>query len=468
MKKVKTGNSLFRNKNLFSTFALIMYIVLLTSVVVYRVDHLTREQCYQLLSSSTNEACIRLENNFKSDRSSLRMLARVIANESDLTSDEVNHFLTAYDISSITSDVAILTPENTVVRMRGGNVENNTVIDFDTESAPGEHISGLQPRINGADPPVIRSFVPIKNSGKITGLLFLEMNPGAIASAWAPEIYGRKASFCVADRATGNMIINGWNTSITNVSQLPAPELAENIMGGRTGFVQIDADEKDDDYFVSYMPMEIEDWEIMVIVAKSEVFSSANDIESFLQIFIIAVAVSLACYLGWVVYTNRLAIAATEKQANIDVLTGLQNRNRYESFCRTLDDRIGDFACIYIDANGLHEINNSKGHLAGDQMLRFIADTLKIAFGEDMVYRVGGDEFVVFQRSKSEKELSEALKKVHSEVEKNDYHIASGICVHNDEHSVNDMIKTAEGRMYEEKKRYYESRGQQVRNALSD
>lgn len=57
-------------------------------------------------------------------------------------------------------------------------------------------------------------------------------------------------------------------------------------------------------------------------------------------------------------------------------------------------------ACIYIDANGLHEINNARGHLAGDQMLRFIADTLKVSFGEEALYRIGGDEFVVF----SEKE----------------------------------------------------------------
>ena len=52
--------------------------------------------------------------------------------------------------------------------------------------------------------------------------------------------------------------------------------------------------------------------------------------------------------------------------------------------------------CVYIDANGLHELNNERGHEAGDLMLRFVADSLMEQFPKGSLYRVGGDEFVVF------------------------------------------------------------------------
>ena len=51
--------------------------------------------------------------------------------------------------------------------------------------------------------------------------------------------------------------------------------------------------------------------------------------------------------------------------------------------------------CVYIDANGLHELNNERGHEAGDLMLRFGAESLMEQFPKGSLYRVGGDEFVV-------------------------------------------------------------------------
>ena len=52
--------------------------------------------------------------------------------------------------------------------------------------------------------------------------------------------------------------------------------------------------------------------------------------------------------------------------------------------------------CVYIDANGLHELNNERGHEAGDLMLRFVAESLMEQFPKGSLCRVGGDEFVVF------------------------------------------------------------------------
>ena len=74
-------------------------------------------------------------------------------------------------------------------------------------------------------------------------------------------------------------------------------------------------------------------------------------------------------------------------------LTGLRNRNNYQ---KALEDYAkftkGTICCIYIDANGLHELNNSLGHGAGDTMLRFIGTSMKQFFGSSHTFRIGGDE----------------------------------------------------------------------------
>ncbi len=451
---------------MLSTLVLFVCIAVISILLTIRIDYLTKEQCYEFLTFSTEEACGNIENNFTSDRISLRVLSRIIAQHDDLTSGEVNKILTAYDVSSLISNVAILTADNTVVQIRGGNIENNTVMDFEEEKSLGEHISGLQTPLSSSSSnnTLMRSFVPIKKLGKIVGMLFLEMNSEAIANSWSPEIYDNSASFCIIDRATGDFLVNSWDENMKNVSDLGSDSLSEDLLGGKTGFVQMDVTGE----FVSYMPMEIESWEIIVAVGEEDVFSSANEMRKSMAMFLTAGAILLFAYLLWIMYSNRRSIANTEKQANIDVLTGLQNRNRYEIYCKKLEGRNKGVACIYIDANGLHEINNTMGHLAGDQMLRFIADSLKSVFGEDTVYRIGGDEFVVFQKKKTQTELESLLEKVHSEVEKNDYHVSSGLCVCESDMSVNDMIKTAEKRMYEAKRRYYESIGRQVRNNVEE
>lgn len=102
----------------------------------------------------------------------------------------------------------------------------------------------------------------------------------------------------------------------------------------------------------------------------------------------------------------------------IDYLTGLLNRNSFQSnvpeYARL---KSVPLACIYIDANGLHELNNSAGHAEGDRMLRDIAGTLKREFGEEHSYRIGGDEFVIFVVGKTEEEIVQRLERVERDIE---------------------------------------------------
>jgi diguanylate cyclase (GGDEF)-like protein len=85
-------------------------------------------------------------------------------------------------------------------------------------------------------------------------------------------------------------------------------------------------------------------------------------------------------------------------QANHDALTGLVNRRKFElRVKRVLDavhERGGEHALCYLDLDQFKVINDTCGHVAGDELLRQLATVLREQVPElDTVARLGGDEF---------------------------------------------------------------------------
>ena len=94
---------------------------------------------------------------------------------------------------------------------------------------------------------------------------------------------------------------------------------------------------------------------------------------------------------------NRIAAEKLNYEATHDELTGLFNRSAYASMLDTLADKGSKLALIEIDVDLFKQINDGYGHDTGDAVLRYVANNLKGSFRreEDMVCRIGGDEFAV-------------------------------------------------------------------------
>jgi len=105
------------------------------------------------------------------------------------------------------------------------------------------------------------------------------------------------------------------------------------------------------------------------------------------------------------------------KLANTDGLTGLGNRYAFDTyldnffqFSAEADDDEQQIIFL-IDLDGLKTINDTYGHIAGDELLRLFADGLRAHCGKDSdTYRLGGDEFGVLSTKQREAELHEAIR----------------------------------------------------------
>lgn len=152
---------------------------------------------------------------------------------------------------------------------------------------------------------------------------------------------------------------------------------------------------------------------------------------------------------------NSESYDMVRRLGTVDQLTGLKNRNAYQQAMISYENSNQKLCCIYIDANGLHELNNTLGHAAGDKLLQAIATILKENFGMQDVFRIGGDEFAVFCQNKTDNEIATVMAKIKETLERRNYHIAVGWAFSEDDKFLQRTIEAAEKAMYLDKSRYY-------------
>ena len=175
-------------------------------------------------------------------------------------------------------------------------------------------------------------------------------------------------------------------------------------------------------------------------------FSSAELLQSVVLSF------SMALY-------NMESFLTIKEMGMMDHLTGLLNRNSFQKAMEEYE-KGGNLSlcCVYLDADGLHEINNQFGHIAGDRMLQSVAEARKECFGEENTYRIGGDEFAAFCLGEDEEQVGRRIQALERAIADCGYHVSLGVERRERAPLVFEMVKRAEEKMYEAKRLYYQNR----------
>ncbi len=151
-----------------------------------------------------------------------------------------------------------------------------------------------------------------------------------------------------------------------------------------------------------------------------------------------------------------------EHQAFHDTLTGLPNRSlfhdRLEQALARQERDLKPLAVLLVDLDGFKTVNDSLGHAAGDELLKFVASSLRAGLRPgDTAARLGGDEFAVLvgdMRGRSDAlrvadRIIQALtQKLIIEDKEVFVHGSVGIAITHGNESANDVLRNADVAMY--------------------
>ena len=237
-----------------------------------------------------------------------------------------------------------------------------------------------------------------------------------------------------------------------------------------------------------YVPVRGTGWEMAVLIRESVIqdqiryISERNLAASRHQIGFTFVSV-LALALVLIHQLRKLSHEKLEEEketsrtfqnmANTDAMTGVRNKLAYSENEAAIDSQIESgeldhLGVIIADINGLKHVNDTIGHVAGDQLIKDACALICSCFKQGAVFRIGGDEFAVILQGKGFDSMPEAISELNRIVEENiksdDVVVSIGYSTYGpDDKHLSDVFERADKMMYE-RKAELKSMGAQTRH----
>ena len=166
--------------------------------------------------------------------------------------------------------------------------------------------------------------------------------------------------------------------------------------------------------YLSYTRLGINGWMICYVIPVADAQDSYDFIKSdesiLLGIFLILVLLLVL----YIIRTNRKQNEELIRTSELDGLTGAYNKRATEAYINKIltqmPDEKGTF--VILDVDKFKDVNDRYGHAAGDTVLHELAKTFFRHFRkDDIIGRIGGDEFVIYMRNIESKEIASARVK---------------------------------------------------------
>ena len=162
----------------------------------------------------------------------------------------------------------------------------------------------------------------------------------------------------------------------------------------------------------------------------------------------------------------RQELLVTKAQAELDPLTELLNRRRFEAhFAKLLEKLQKDgqiFSLIMLDIDDFKDINDSHGHLVGDDVLIALSNILKTFINNNHISaRIGGEEFAILLPDTTLEEAAKVAEKLRNSVMnrtigledgKLNFTVSIGVTQVKEGDTMQSMIKRADDALYEAKR----------------
>ncbi|MEI7883799.1 MAG: GGDEF domain-containing protein [Clostridia bacterium] len=203
----------------------------------------------------------------------------------------------------------------------------------------------------------------------------------------------------------------------------------------------------EEDYFQFETTIYVNDELRYIIISQSPIQSSDRSPSKILHITDVT--------------KNHIALSREKEllieQSVIDDLTGLYNKNYFlKNYMNASATNKRNLQLIFIDIDDFKGINDSYGHLAGDEVLRTVATGIRNSIrNNEIAIRYGGDEFLIILENIMHNDakmiaerIQENLSKTKFNMEMKNIKITLSIGLHNGNETMTDLLAKADQAMY--------------------
>lgn len=266
--------------------------------------------------------------------------------------------------------------------------------------------------------------VPIYKEGQVIGVLGGSYNVTKLSNMLFNDLFdGKGHNFIVAQ--DGDIITKDKNLSkkynmeptnnLFDLSICRQKKLYRDFKNQKSGLVTLKSNTYGE-FYLAYSPLKINNWIIGYVIPVKTAQSSYSFITNYEIIFIVSFCFIVLALILYLAYKNGKEKKALISIAQMDPLTNVYNK---EATQKLIDQKLEDdqeHCFLILDIDDFKSVNDNYGHIVGDKVLIQLAQLFKTHFRQnDIVGRIGGDEFIVFinDRAVGEKRVQDLIEKVN-------------------------------------------------------
>ena len=258
--------------------------------------------------------------------------------------------------------------------------------------------------------------VPVYRDGVVIGVLGGSCNVTALSHLLFADLFNGAGDSCLVTSEGEVIAFDGGSASSMEITygtnmleyyrdknfqgENTLEGIQQELAQGESGLIKISLKERNEaDRYLAYMPLGYNDWMICYTVPVKAAQQNYKFIQEYELIFMGAFCILVLLLVLYIVYRNNKEKAVLMVSAQRDALTGLYNKENTQKAIDAIlrkKEAGASHGFLIMDMDHFKEINDNYGHITGDKVLKAFGELLQKQFREqDVVGRIGGDEFVV-------------------------------------------------------------------------
>ncbi len=381
---------------------LVMILILALTVTTYHISFKQEEEsCYNRLENASNAIIQSIQNRMQDDLNYLRLIGKDFSNEDHLpTYEEYSSRLSTFEDVSLFERVDLLMQNNTMYTMHK-DVQPIQSNDFLTLNADAEYMDQVHtdPLTNKKS---VNYYVPIQQNDSVVAYLVGVIQCDTLDEQFYTQIYSGKTQNLIIDTTDGQVVMNNqdildYDTFSTNGCKLLSPkkDVIKQIHALKSGVVKFEKDGIKK--YLCYKPIEVFNWELIVIVDEDVAFASALTLKKNYMLMVICEVVILLLYCGfYIAKVRRISNKSNEFEKDLNVshtliqcvrkLSNSTNQKRaIDDILKTICEFYQAERCYVLDldfenkqTNTIYEYGNRNDDVHIDNMVRLCLENMDL------------------------------------------------------------------------------------------